>query len=179
VPIFGDGAANTGAFAETLNLAAVWKAPIVFVCENNGYGQFTPTEGVTAGPGIFTRSEGYGVPGLEVDGEDIVAVHVEMRTALERARSGEGPTLLECRTTRWHGHHEGDERYAGEYRPAPSREGDPIKRLAAEMDGLGLDGVAKSEQAEADARKRLAAALEAALEAPEPEPETALTGAYV
>jgi len=179
VPIFGDGAANTGSFAETMNLAAVWRAPIIFVCENNGYGQFTPTEGVTAGSGIFTRGEGYGVPGIQVDGEDVVAVHVEMRAALERARAGEGPTLLECRTTRWHGHHEGDERYAGEYRAAPSREGDPIKRLAAEMDELGLDGEAKREAAEAGARERLGAALEAALEAPEPELETALMGVYV
>ncbi len=179
VPIFGDGAANTGSFAETMNLAAVWKAPVVFVCENNGYGQFTPTEGVTGGPGIYTRGEGYGVPGFEVDGEDVVAVHVEMAAALERARAGEGPTLLECRTTRWHGHHEGDERYAGEYRQAPSREGDPIKRLAREMEELGLDGEAKREAAEADARKRLGAALEAALEAPEPELETALMGVYV
>jgi acetoin:2,6-dichlorophenolindophenol oxidoreductase subunit alpha len=179
VPIFGDGAANTGAFAETMNLAAVWRAPIVFVCENNGYGQFTPTEGVTGGPGIHTRGDSYGVPGVEVDGEDVVAVHVATREALERARAGDGPTLLECRTTRWHGHHEGDERYAGEYRPAPSREGDPILRLAAEMEEYGLDGEAKREAAEADARARLGAALEAALQAPEPELETALTGVYV
>jgi acetoin:2,6-dichlorophenolindophenol oxidoreductase subunit alpha len=179
VPIFGDGAANGGAFAETLNLAAVWKAPVVFVCENNGYGQFTAVDDVTAGPGIYTRGTAYGVPGIEVDGEDVVAVHTEMAAALERARAGEGPTLLECRTTRWHGHHEGDERYAGEYRPAPSRDGDPIKRLAAEMEELGLDGEAKLEAAEADSRKRLKAALDAALEAPEPELETALKGVYV
>jgi acetoin:2,6-dichlorophenolindophenol oxidoreductase subunit alpha len=179
VPIFGDGASNTGSFAETLNLAAVWKAPVVFVCENNGYTEFTPTEKVTAGLGIHTRGEGYGVPGVHVDGEDIVAVHVEMAAALQRARSGQGPTLLECRTVRWHGHHEGDERYAGVYREEPSREGDPIKRLAREMDELGLDGSAKREQAVTDARKRLGAALEAALQAPEPALETALTGVFV
>jgi pyruvate dehydrogenase E1 component alpha subunit len=179
VPIFGDGAANTGAFAETLNLAAVWEAPVVFVCENNGYGQFTATDSVTGGPGIFTRGEGYGVPGVEVDGEDVVAVHVAMAAALERARAGEGPTLLECRTTRWHGHHEGDERYAGVYREEPSRDGDPIERLAGELDGLGLDGSVKAKAAEADSRKRLAAAMEAALAAPEPALETALMGVYV
>jgi pyruvate dehydrogenase E1 component alpha subunit len=179
VPIFGDGASNTGSFAEAMNLAAVWKAPVIFVCENNGYTQFTAMEDVTAGPGIYTRGQGYGVPGELVDGEDVVAVHVAMAAALERARAGEGPTLLECKTTRWHGHHEGDERYAGEYRPAPSREGDPIPRLAQEMDELGLDGTKKREAAEADSRKRLSAALEAAMEAPEPAPETALTGVYV
>ncbi len=179
VPIFGDGASNTGSFAETLNLAAVWKAPVVFVCENNGYTEFTATEEVTAGPGIFTRGEGYGVPGVLVDGEDVVAVHVEMAAALARARAGEGPTLLECRTVRWHGHHEGDERYAGEYRPEPVRDGDPISRLAREMDELDMDGSAARERAEGDARQRLGAALEAALEAPEPELETALTGVYV
>jgi acetoin:2,6-dichlorophenolindophenol oxidoreductase subunit alpha len=179
VPIFGDGAANTGSFAETMNLAAVWKAPVVFVCENNGYGQFTATDEVTAGPGIFTRGEGYGVPGVLVDGEDVVAVHTAMAAALERARGGEGPTLLECHTTRWHGHHEGDERYAGVYREAPSREGDPINRLTAELDELGLDGSGKRVAAEAAARERLGAALEAALEAPEPAPETALMGVFV
>lgn len=179
VPIFGDGAANTGSLAETMNLAAVWKAPVIFVCENNGYGQFTATDDVTGGPGIFTRGEGYGVPGVLVDGEDVVAVHIEMAAALERARAGEGPTLLECRTTRWHGHHEGDERYAGAYREAPSREGDPIDRLARELDELGLDGSGKREAAEADARQRLGAALEAALEAPEPAPEAAMTGVFV
>jgi len=179
VPIFGDGAANTGSLAETMNLAAVWKAPVIFVCENNGYGQFTATDEVTGGPGIFTRGEGYGVPGVLVDGEDVVAVHVEMAAALELARAGEGPTLLECRTTRWHGHHEGDERYAGEYREAPSRDGDPIKRLARELDELGLDGSGREQAAEADARRRLGAALEAALEAPEPAPENAMTGVFV
>ncbi|MDX6622112.1 MAG: acetoin:2,6-dichlorophenolindophenol oxidoreductase subunit alpha [Solirubrobacterales bacterium] len=179
VPIFGDGASNTGSFAETMNLAAVWKAPVVFVCENNGYTEFTATEEVTAGPGIYTRGEGYGVPGVAVDGEDVVAVHIEMAGALARARAGEGPTLLECRTVRWHGHHEGDERYAGEYRPEPVRDGDPIARLAREMDELGLEGEAVRERAAADARQRLGAALEAALEAPEPELETALTGVYV
>jgi pyruvate dehydrogenase E1 component alpha subunit len=179
VPIFGDGASNTGSFAEAMNLAAVWKAPVIFVCENNGYTQFTAVDDVTAGPGIYTRGQGYGVPGELVDGEDVVAVHVAMAAALERARAGEGPTLLECKTTRWHGHHEGDERYAGEYRPAPSREGDPIPRLALEMDEMGLEGTKKREEAEADSRKRLSAALEAAMEAPEPAPETALTGVYV
>jgi pyruvate dehydrogenase E1 component alpha subunit len=179
VAIFGDGASNTGSFAETLNLAAVWKAPLILVCENNGYTQFTPTEAVTAGPGIHTRGEGYGVPGVLADGEDVVSIHLAMAAALERARSGAGPTLMECRTTRWHGHHEGDERYAGQYREPPSREGDPIKRLAREMDDLGLDGSARREEAEADARQRLGAALEAALAAPEPEPETALEGVFV
>lgn len=179
VPIFGDGAANTGSFAETLNLAAVWRAPLVFVCENNRYTQFTASDAVTAGPGIDARAEAYGVAAVRVDGEDVVSVHVEMAAALERARAGEGPTLLECMTTRWHGHHEGDERYAGVYRDEPSREGDPIKRLARELDSLGLDGAAKCQQMEADSRQRLGAALEAALEAPEPAPETAFTGVYV
>jgi acetoin:2,6-dichlorophenolindophenol oxidoreductase subunit alpha len=179
VATFGDGAANTGSFAESMNLAAVWQAPIVFVCENNGYGQFTPFEDVTGGPGIYTRGEGYGVPGFPIDGEDVAAVHLAMSEALERARSGGGPTLLECRTTRWQGHHEGDERYAGQYREPPSREGDPIVRLTRELDELGLDGSVWREQAEADARQRLGAALEAALAAPEPELKTALEGVYV
>jgi pyruvate dehydrogenase E1 component alpha subunit len=175
VAVFGDGAGGSGALYESLNLAALWKAPLVLVCENNGYSQFTAAEAVTAGPGIYRRAEGYGVPGVLVDGEDVVAVHVAMAEALRRARAGEGPTLLECRTTRQRGHHEGEERYAGVYRDAPSLSNDPIDRLTAELDRRGLGGAEQRAAAEASARQRLGAALEAALEAPDPSLDTAFT----
>jgi TPP-dependent pyruvate/acetoin dehydrogenase alpha subunit len=179
VAVFGDGAANTGALYETMNLACLWRAPLILVCENNGYTEFTPVGSVTAGPGIHTRGEGFGVPGILADGEDVVDVHLAMYAALTRARSGDGPTLIECRTTRWRGHHEGDERYAGVYREAPNTSGDPIDRLTNELDRLGLDGTGKRAAAEARARERFTAARESALAAPEPELETAFSGVFV
>jgi acetoin:2,6-dichlorophenolindophenol oxidoreductase subunit alpha len=178
VAIFGDGAANTGCLYETMNLAAVWRAPLILVCENNGYTEFTPAEAVTAGPGIYTRAAGFGVPGVLADGEDVVDVSLAMAEAMGRARLGGGPTLIECRTTRWRGHHEGDERYAGVYREAPSTSGDPIDRLARELDELGLDGSGERAVAEERARVRFERARDAALAAPEPELETALTGVF-
>jgi TPP-dependent pyruvate/acetoin dehydrogenase alpha subunit len=179
VAAFGDGAANTGGLYETMNLACLWRAPLILVCENNGYTEFTPVESVTAGPGIHTRAEGFGVPGILADGEDVVDVHLAMLAALTRARSGKGPTLIECRTTRWRGHHEGDERYAGVYREAPNTSGDPIDRLTNELDRLGLDGTGKRAAAEARARERFTAARESALAAPEPELEAAFSGVFV
>jgi acetoin:2,6-dichlorophenolindophenol oxidoreductase subunit alpha len=179
VAIFGDGAANTGGLYETMNLAAVWRAPLILVCENNGYTEFTPVEDVTAGPGIYTRAAGFGVPGVLTHGEDVIDVNQAMAGALRRARSGGGPTLIECRTTRWRGHHEGDERYAGVYRDAPNTSGDPIDRLASELDELGLDGGRERAAAEERARVRFAEARDAALEAPDPELETAFTGVFV
>jgi TPP-dependent pyruvate/acetoin dehydrogenase alpha subunit len=179
VAIFGDGAANTGALYETLNLASVWRAPLILVCENNGYTEFTPVDAVTAGPGIYTRAAGFGVRGVLVDGEDVVDVHLAMAVALRRARADDGPTLIECRTTRWRGHHEGDERYAGVYRDPPNTSGDPIDRLTRELDELGLDGSGERAAAEARARARFEHARDAALAAPEPELETALAGVFV
>jgi acetoin:2,6-dichlorophenolindophenol oxidoreductase subunit alpha len=178
VAIFGDGAANTGVLYETLNLASLWKAPLILVCENNGYTQFTPTEDVTAGPGIHTRPGGFGVPTALVDGEDVVAVHLAMSEALQRARAGEGPSFIECRTTRWRGHHEGDERYAGRYRDEPDTSNDPVARIAGELEKLGLAGSDLRAAAERSARQRMGAALEAALQAPEPDVESAILGVF-
>ena len=151
----------------------------MLVCENNGYTEFTPFETVTAGPGIHTRAEGFGVPGVLADGEDVVSVHMAMADALRRARAGEGPTLLECRTTRRRGHHEGEERYAGVYREQPSALNDPIDRLTAELDELGLGGSEARAAAERSSSERLGAALQTALESPEPDADSALTGVFV
>jgi TPP-dependent pyruvate/acetoin dehydrogenase alpha subunit len=178
VAVFGDGAANTGVLYETMNLAALWGAPLVLVCENNGYTQFTPVEDLTAGPGIHRRAEGFGVPAVVCDGDDVVAVHTAMDDAVRRARGAGGPTFIECRTTRMRGHHEGDERYAGAYREPPSAATDPIDRLAAELEDLGLEGQRLRLIAEASAYERLRAALDRALAAPEPALEVALTGVF-
>lgn len=179
VAVFGDGAANTGGLYETMNLASLWAAPLILVCENNGYTQFTAVQDVTAGPGIHHRAAGFGLPGVLVDGEDVVAVHLAMAAAVRRARTGEGPTLIECRTTRWRGHHEGDDRYAGVYRDPPNTSGDPIDRLTSELDELCLGGSAQRAAAERRAGDRFWAACQAALAAPEPELATALEGVFV
>jgi acetoin:2,6-dichlorophenolindophenol oxidoreductase subunit alpha len=172
VSFFGDGAANQGTFHETLNLAALWRAPTIFVCENNGYTEFTPVERVTAGPGIARRAQAYGIPGVGVDGNDVAAVYAAATEAVTRARAGGGPTLLECRTVRRRGHHEGEERYAGTYRDAVEAE-DPIDRLEVALAAPDLRAELEAEEAEL-----LGRALAAAQAAPEPSPEAALEDVF-
>lgn len=101
---FGDGAANEGTFHESLNLAAVWKLPVIFQCENNGYGATTPATSVTAVADIAERAKAYAMPSAIVDGQDALAVHAEASRAVERARRGEGPTLIEAKTYRYADH---------------------------------------------------------------------------
>ena len=108
VPFFGDGAANHGAFHESINLAAAQNLPVIFVCENNLYATATPLSVATRNTDIASRAAAYGIPGVAVDGNDVLAVWKTMSRAVERARSGNGPTLIEAKTYRTVGHHEGD-----------------------------------------------------------------------
>jgi TPP-dependent pyruvate/acetoin dehydrogenase alpha subunit len=126
---FGDGASNEGTFHESLNLAAVWKLPVVFVCENNGYGEFTPMQTVTSVRDIAQRAHGYNIPGFIVDGNDVMEVFRFASEAVARARAGEGPTLLECKTYRWEGHVVGEAAFLGEgaYRPTAEVEAWKLK----------------------------------------------------
>ena len=110
---FGDGASNEGTFHESLNLAAIWKLPVFFVCENNGFGEFTPMHTVTSVRDIAVRAQAYGIPGHIVDGNDVIAVYARASEAVARARAGEGPTLLECKTYRWEGHVVGEQAFLG------------------------------------------------------------------
>jgi acetoin:2,6-dichlorophenolindophenol oxidoreductase subunit alpha len=115
---FGDGASNEGTFHESLNLAAIWKLPVVYVCENNLYGEFTAMQTVTSVKDIAVRAQSYGIPGHIVDGNNIVEVYRYASEAIARARKGEGPTLLECKTYRWEGHVVGEQAMgASNYRP--------------------------------------------------------------
>ena len=109
VAFFGDGGGNQGAFHEAMNLAALWKLPVIFVCENNHYAISTAVETSTAMGTFYQRAAGYGVPGVLVNGNDVIEVYHAAKTAVDRARRGEGPTLIECDTYRLRGHHEGDE----------------------------------------------------------------------
>jgi pyruvate dehydrogenase E1 component alpha subunit len=169
IAVFGDGSANIGAFHEALNLASIWKLPVVFVCENNLYGEYTRLQLTTPVEDIARRAEPYAMPGLVVDGQDVDAVAEAMGAALERARRGEGPSLLEMKTYRYSGHSRSD---AGDYRPAGEldawKQRDPIAIYATRLVERG----AASEEDLATVRARLAESVEraaqAALASPEP-----------
>jgi len=136
---FGDGAANEGAFHEAVNLAAIWKLPVVFVCENNKYGMSFSTEKSFAIKTIAERAAAYGIPGVTVDGNDLVAVHDAAAAAVARARAGEGPTLLESVTYRWKGHSKSDKNlYRTKEEIAEWRAKDPILAFETKVKESGL-----------------------------------------
>lgn len=108
ISFFGDSASNEGTFHESINMAAAWKLPVVYVIENNLYGISVDIRDVTNTPDLAVRAEAYGIPGVIVDGMDVVAVYEASKIAIDRARQGNGPTLIECKTYRWQGHHVGD-----------------------------------------------------------------------
>jgi acetoin:2,6-dichlorophenolindophenol oxidoreductase subunit alpha len=170
VAFFGDGATNQAYFHECLNMGRVFLLPAVFVCENNLYGEFTPMASVTAGADIAGRARAYDLPSAVVDGNDLWAVHAAASEAVDRARSGGGPTLLECRTYRHYGHSKSD--------PAPYRSKeeveewlarDPLKRARARLLEDGVDA-AELDDAEARAKAAIDQAVEAALATPYPDP---------
>lgn len=170
---FGDGASNIGAVHEALNLAAVWKLPTIFVCQNNLFAEHTTFEKMTAGGNIAGRAEGYGIPGVRVDGNDPEAMYSAFAEAVARARAGEGPTLLECMTFRFHGHTFGDDdSYMPKGQKADAIEADPVPRLRAR---LLADAIASEDQLaaiEADIEKQIDDAIEFALASPWPEPDS-------
>ncbi|HBB16168.1 MAG TPA: pyruvate dehydrogenase (acetyl-transferring) E1 component subunit alpha [Syntrophus sp. (in: bacteria)] len=141
VCFFGDGASNQGTFHESLNLAALWNLPVVYCCENNGWAQFTPGKVATKLKNISKRAESYGMPGVTVDGDDVLEVRKEAAIAVERARNGEGPTLLECMTHRWFGHYVGDaQKYRSPAEVQEARTFDPIVKFRKFLSGANLIG---------------------------------------
>jgi TPP-dependent pyruvate/acetoin dehydrogenase alpha subunit len=179
VAFFGDGATNIGAFHEALNLAAVWRLPVLFVCENNLYMEYTPIGSVTSVPNpAADRAPANGLPGVLVDGNDVVEVRDVVATAAERARDGEGPTVVEARTYRHIGHSRTD---PAKYRPAAEVEQwlarDPLdvaRRRLAEL-GVPDDDVRAADERAAAV---VAAAIEAAQAAPDADPAQALTDVW-
>ena len=132
VSFFGDGASNEGAFHEGVNLAAIWDLPVIFLCENNKYGMSFSTEKSMNVENIADRAGAYGIPGVTVDGNDVEAVHEVVTTAVDRARAGEGPTLVEALTYRWKGHSKSDKNlYRTREEISEWREKDPIGRFEA------------------------------------------------
>jgi pyruvate dehydrogenase E1 component alpha subunit len=181
VVFFGDGASNQGVFFESMNLAAIWRLPVIFVCENNGYSEWTATEKLTAGR-IADRGQPMGIPGQQVDGNDVLAVRGATERAVERARAGEGPSLIEALTYRWHGHNEGEEAFAGAYRPEAEQESwrkrDPIKAYAERLIAAEVIDQATWDSIDADEVAAVDAAVAFAKQSPFPDPEEALDHLY-
>jgi pyruvate dehydrogenase E1 component alpha subunit len=136
---FGDGATNIGTFHEALNMAGVWQAPVVFVISNNLYGEYSPLRSTTPIDDLFERGRSFDIPGEAVDGQDVFAVHRATAKAIERARDGKGPTLLEMKTYRYRGHSRSD---PAKYRPDGEldtwRSRDPISILGTRLEGDGV-----------------------------------------
>lgn len=179
---FGDGAANEGYFHEALNMAGVWKLPVVFVCENNRYGVTTPLARAAAVPDIATRAAGYGMPGVIVDGQDVLVVYAAVQTAAVRARAGAGPTLVEAKTYRYHHHSEGPLYDHMDYRSAQELETwqarDPIALFRARLLDAGIFNRQDLAAIEAAADAEAQAALEFAQASPWPDPAQAHAGLY-
>lgn len=165
---FGDGAGQVGPFHESLNIASLWKLPVIFICENNGYAEFTPLSAHTLVCRLADHARTYSMPNVTVDGNDMLAVRAAVQEAAERARSGAGPTFVECLTYRLRGHYEGD---PGKYRElsevADWKAKDPVARFAAVVKEKGVSAgeIAAVEQ---QARERVEQALRFALAAPWP-----------
>ena len=169
VCFFGDGTTNIGAFHESLNMAVVWGLPVVFVCENNLYMEYTPISSVTAVPNpAADRAAAYGLDRIIVDGNDVDAVYRTASMAIERARSGDGPALIEAQTYRHYGHSRAD---PGKYRPNDEVEAwmnkDPIVLYRSRLEEMGL-AAADLDRIEDEARAEIDAATEAAKASPEP-----------
>jgi TPP-dependent pyruvate/acetoin dehydrogenase alpha subunit len=176
---FGDGAANRGPFHEGLNLAALWRLPVVFVCENNRWASSTAHGLSTAGGSIAARAAGYGVPGAAVDGNDTLAVYDAVWRAAEAARRGDGPSLVEAHTIRWVGHFEGDpQAYRSKTEVEEGRRRDPIARLCDWLAERGLLDPAGAERARAAVVAEIQDAVAFAEASPFPEPADALTDLF-
>ncbi|HEU4909373.1 MAG TPA: thiamine pyrophosphate-dependent dehydrogenase E1 component subunit alpha [Propionibacteriaceae bacterium] len=175
VAFFGDGATNIGAFHETLNLAAVWKLPVLFVCENNLYMEYTPISAVTAvAHPAADRAGAYGLPAEIIDGNDVIKVHDTMEAAVNQARAGDGPTVIEALTYRHYGHSRAD---PAKYRPADEVEQwmqrDPLLVAREKLTSLGVDQ-GEIDAADARAAEIVKGAIQEAKDAPPPDPATAL-----
>jgi len=175
---FGDGTSNRGTFHESLNWAAVQKLPCIYFCENNGYAVSVPTSISTSVPDISARAAGYGVPGVVVDGNDATAVYEVMQKAAERARAGQGPTLIEAKVTRLFGHYVGDHQT---YRPDATTvvaTKDPLPKLQQTLMAAGVLNETLVAQIEADAQRQVEEAVATVKAAPLLAPETALQDLY-
>jgi acetoin:2,6-dichlorophenolindophenol oxidoreductase subunit alpha len=179
VSFFGEGAVNQGAFHESVNLAAIWNLPVLLVCENNIYAEFSDSRRMTRVPSVVERTAGHGVEGRVVHGNDVEAVYTATREAVERCRAGDGPLLIEAETYRWHGHYEGDAQpYKPEEESAAWRDKDPLVVQARRLVERGEVTREELDAVEASQRQRVDAAIERARSLPAPEPEEAFANVF-
>jgi 2-oxoisovalerate dehydrogenase E1 component len=174
VAFFGDGASNNGAFHEGLNLAAIWKLPVLFVCENNQYATEVPFASVAGNPDVAARGAAYGMPAVDLDGNDVEAVYHAARAAVARARAGGGPTLLACTTYRTRAHSEGmrDSGYRTREEVEEWRGRDPLKRVRERLAADAVDATEREVQTLVDE------ALVSAIASPWPDPGTVMDHVY-
>jgi pyruvate dehydrogenase E1 component alpha subunit len=176
---FGDGASNTGSFHECLNMASLWKLPVVLVCENNGYAEFTPMSAHTVVSHVSVHGKPYGIPADIIDGNDTLAVLNAARAAVARAREGGGPTIVECQTYRLRGHYVGD---PASYRKADEvaewRDKDPIRRFTGLLQQRGTITAHEIDALTAAARARVDDAVAFARESPQPTPQSVADHVY-
>ena len=183
VSFFGDGSSNNGTFHESINLASVHKAPVVFVCENNLYGISVGQNQHQAIKDISIRASSYNLPGVTVDGNDVIEVYCAAAKAIKRARAGDGPTLMECKTYRIRGHHEGDPNQGGRYRDKKDikawKKKDPLKRLADKLITDKVITKKKLAELEKDTRHEIDEAVKYANQSPFPALEEIYEDVYV
>ncbi|MEM3536272.1 MAG: pyruvate dehydrogenase (acetyl-transferring) E1 component subunit alpha [Candidatus Bathyarchaeia archaeon] len=176
---FGEGASNQGTFHESINMASIWKLPVIFICENNLYAMGTRQSRVMNIENIADRAIAYGIPGMVVDGNDVLAVYEASAKAVERARKGEGPTLLECKTYRHKGHSRVD---PAKYRPKEEVEAwlakDPIKRFKERLIQTKTLSEEEIKKIEEEVSAEIEEAVKFAIESPYPAPEEALEDIY-
>ena len=181
VVFFGDGASNRGTFHEAANMAAIWKLPVIFVCENNRYASTTPSEYTLAGGSVAERARAYGIPGFVTDGDDILEVRKTVAKMVKRAREGKGPSIVENKTYRYRGHFEGDPQ---KYRSRKEIEGfrkksDPIERFRTFLKKEGVLSDKSYKTLKTEVEQEIEGSLEYALAAPLPRPEAAMEDLFV
>jgi len=177
---FGDGAMNQGGFYEGANLASVWKLPLIYFCENNQYALSTPLTNNTTVIDLAERASGLGLPGVRVDGNDVLAVYEAVEAATKRARAGEGPSLINAVTYRWEGHTIGDPQiYRTREEVDEWKKRDPIVRFTTYLLDQGVLTDEQARQVEDSARQAVEEAVEYAKMAPEPSLECLYDGVYV
>jgi TPP-dependent pyruvate/acetoin dehydrogenase alpha subunit len=179
IAYFGEGASNTGDFHEALNFAGVQQLPVVFICENNQYAYSVPLEKSMAIDDVAIRAEGYGFDGVAINGNDVLAVYQASLGAIARARSGDGPTLIECKTYRWHGHSEHDKAfYRTDEELAMWKSRDPIPTFTTYLRTRQVLDDQKLKDIEDRVTSTIDDAVEFAMNAPDPSPEDAVTDLY-
>jgi pyruvate dehydrogenase E1 component alpha subunit len=179
IAFFGDGASNEGPFHEACNMATAWDLPVVFACENNLYGVGTRLGRVSASEDVVARAAAYGMPGVTVDGNDVVAVREAAAEAVARARQGQGPTLLECKTWRHKGHFEGENpNYWDEDECQRWLTEDPITKFATRLIDAGMATQDELDEIDRKTQQRVDEAVNFAETSPDPAPEDALVDVF-